>query len=119
MNHSTASAGRMVRPEVAVGFPRLSPPPVPLPQGTRLDLLRGMLIRLEDVTPAGQHYLMEKVLPLLRREALEPNKHVRPCDLEVIARSLDELEHEASRLAPDPGAFGRKAQVLVDVFALA
>ncbi len=84
-----------------------------------MDLLRGMLSRLVDVTPAGQHYLMSKVLPLLRSEALDPDARFRPQHRELITRSLDELEHEIGRVAPDPGAFDRKAQVLVSVFALA
>lgn len=84
-----------------------------------MDLLRGMLTRLVDVTLGGQHYLMSKVLPLLRREALDPSARFRPQHPNLIMRSLDELEHEAARVAPDPGAFGRKAQILVDVFALA
>jgi hypothetical protein len=85
----------------------------------RLDLLRGMLCRLEDATSAGQHYLMEKVLPLLHREARDRNTTFRPSDLEVINRSLEDLEHEASRMAPDMTNFGQKAQILVDVFAIA
>jgi hypothetical protein len=90
-----------------------------VPPEERLDLLRGMLCRLEDATSAGQHYLMEKVLPLLRREALDPTKKFRPSDLDAINRSLADLEHEASRVAPDPRSFGQKAQLLADVFAIA
>ena len=78
-----------------------------------------MLCRLEDATPAGQHYLMEKVLPLLRGEALDPGRHFRASDLVIINGYLNDLEHEASRVAPDRSTFGQKAQILVDVFALA
>jgi len=92
---------------------------VPLLAEERLDLLRGMLCRLADATSAGQQYLMEKFLPLLRTEALDPGKKFRPGDLDVITRSLADLEHEASRVAPDPSTFGHKAQLLVDVFAIA
>jgi hypothetical protein len=92
---------------------------VPLAPDARLDLLRGMLCRLEDATSAGRHYLMDKVLPLLRREALDRNTTFRPGDLEIINRSLADLEHEAARVAPDPTSFGQKAQILVDVFAIA
>jgi len=92
---------------------------VPLAPEARLDLLRGMLSRMEDATSAGRHYLMDKVLPLLRREALDPSKRFRQSDLAVISRSLQDLEHEASRVAPDPSTFSQKAQILVDVFAVA
>lgn len=91
----------------------------PLARETRLDLLRGMLCRLDDATAAGQQYLMTKVVPLLRGEALDTAKRLRPRDLEVITRSLDELEHEALRMAPDPGIFTEKAQILIDAFAVA
>ena len=83
-----------------------------------IDVLRGILTRLEDMKPGGQYYLMAKVLPLLRREALDPSKRFRPRDLDVITRSLDELEHEAARVSPDSSTFGKKAQILVDVLAL-
>lgn len=118
VNQSMASAV----PTLAPGFGAIAPrtlPAVPLARDTRLDLLRGMLCRLEDVTPAGQHYLMAKVIPLLRQEALDPNKRFRPGDLSIINRSLEDLEHEAGRVAPDPGSFSQKAQILVDVLALA
>ncbi len=92
---------------------------VPLARHERLDLLRGMLARLEDATPAGQTYMMTKILPLLRREALDPTARFKSLHLDLIMRSLDELEHETSRISPDAVAFDRRAQILVDVFALA
>lgn len=88
-----------------------------LTRGATIDLLRGMLMQLQQVTPAGLHYLMGKVLPLLRQEALDPTWQCRPGDVDVIARSLNELEHEAARVAPDPSTFGYTAQRLVDVLA--
>lgn len=92
---------------------------VPLPRHERLDLLRGMLERLEDATPAGQGYMMTKILPLLRREALDPAARFEHAQQALVTRSLDELEHETSRVCPDLAAFDRKAQILIDVFSLA
>ena len=89
----------------------------PLTRSATIDLLRGMLTRIEDVTPAGLHYLMGKVLPLLRQEALDPTWRCPACEVDVITRSLDELEHEASRVAPNAATFSHKAQRLVDVLA--
>lgn len=60
---------------------------------------------------------MTKVLPLRRRVALDSAGNVRSDDLAVINRSLNELEHEASRVAPDPNAFGEKAHVVLDRLA--
>jgi len=120
VNQPTASAIPLLSPRLGAIAPQMLSA---LTRGreTRLDLelVRGMLCRLEDVTPAGQHYLMAKMIPLLRREALDPNKKFRPSDLDVVNRSLEDLEHEASRVAPDLAAFSKKAQILVDVLALA
>jgi hypothetical protein len=117
VNQSTTSMVRNLEPEIAAGLPRMPPASVPLARSTRLELLRGMLCQLEDATSAGQRYLMTKVVPLLRREALDPAGSVRSNDLAVINRSLNELEHEASRVAPDPNAFGEKAHGLLDRLA--
>lgn len=118
MNQSMVDTSRTVQPVF-----RAVPPQIvavaPLARSERMDLLRGMLSRLADATPGGQYNLMSKVLPLLRREALEPCARFQPAHRELIMRSLEELEHEAGRVAPDPGVFDRKAQILVDVFALA
>jgi hypothetical protein len=120
VNQPTASAIPLLSPRLGAIAPRMLSAVTP-GRETRLDLelLRGMLCRLEDVTPAGQHYLMAKMIPLLRREALAPNKTFRPSDLDVVNRSLEDLEHEASRMAPDLAAFSQKARILVDVLALA
>jgi hypothetical protein len=118
MNPPTASAARNVLPPVGAVASR-AVFAVPLAPEARLDLLRGMLCQLEDATLAGQHYLMEKVLPLLRRVARDSSQRLRPGELDVVYRSLEDLEHEAARLAPDPSTFGQKAQILVDVFAIA
>jgi hypothetical protein len=118
VDQSTVSAMRIVSPGLVAGASRALWS-VPLAHETKLDLLRGMLCRLDDVTSAGQQYLMAKVLPLLRQEAVDQSGRFRPRDLEVVTRSLDELEHEVSRVAPDPSIFGEKAQILVDVLALA
>jgi hypothetical protein len=107
-----------MNPSMTSTSPTLQPPFAAVPRSVRLDLLRGMLGRLLDVPRGGQHYLMDKVLPLLRREALDPTAHLRPDQSELIMRSLDELEHEAACMAPDPDLFGRRAQVLLDVLAL-
>lgn len=99
--------------------PSRRPPFASVPPGRheRLDLLRGMLATLEDATPVGQTYMMTNILPLLREEALDPTARFKSLQVDLIMRSLDELEHETSRIWPDAVAFDRRAQILVDVFA--
>ncbi len=116
MNQATMAVGSVSSGLGAV-IP-LTSSAAPLAREARLDLLRGMLVRLAEATPAGQYYLMAKVLPLLHEEASERGQRFRLRDRELITRLLDDLEREASRLAPDPTIFTGKAQILVDVLAL-
>jgi hypothetical protein len=88
-------------------------------RGQRIGVLRGMLGGLERLTPTRLQTQMEDIVRLLRSEALDPTAHFRPSQRHVVVRSLDDLEHELSRQAPDAGSFDRKAQILIDVFAIA
>ena len=73
-------------------------------------------IRLE-ITPAGRPYLIAKVLPLLRREAFDSGGRSDLTDRQIIVRSTEQLEREASRVAPDPHVFERTAWILVEKLA--
>jgi hypothetical protein len=119
MNQSTANAVRVGHFDQPPALVRPALASVPLPHRDRMEVLQGMLRRLEDVTPAGQQYLMAKVVPLLRREAIDQAGRFQRSELTTIEQSLDRLEHEASRLAPNVGVFSQRAQILADVFALA
>jgi hypothetical protein len=85
----------------------------------RIGVLRGMLGGLERLTPTRRQTQMEDIVRLLRSEALDPTAQFRPSQRQVVVRSLDDLEHELWQQAPDAGTFDRKAQILIDVFAIA
>jgi uncharacterized protein (DUF1778 family) len=89
------------------------------PREARMGLLRQMLVSLEDATTGGHGYLMAKVLILFRRELLELDARFTTDQRALVDHALDELEHEAARLSPEPLAFQRGARTLVDLFALA
>jgi hypothetical protein len=76
-----------------------------------------MLERLKDTTPAGRHYLIAKVLSVLRREALESAESCDLTDRQMIVQSMEQLEREASRVAPDPRIFENTAWILVENLA--
>jgi hypothetical protein len=84
----------------------------------RVSLMREMLGAIEDATPGGQRYLMTKLLTLFRHEALHPGARFGARELGIVNRALSDLEHEAARIALDPSAYERRAQILLDVFAL-
>lgn len=87
--------------------------PVATERRVRIDLLRGMLEASQQRTP------LEDILRLLRYEALDPGAHFEANQRRIVVQSLDDLEHEVSRLDPDRTHFERKAQILIDVLAIA
>ena len=89
-------------------------PTEPAASSLRLDAVREILRALDTATPAGQQHLMMKVLGLLRREAPAHDHWVGDQAWSKIAAALDELAREASRLAPDSGAFTRHATAVAD-----
>jgi hypothetical protein len=58
---------------------------------------------------------MEDILRLLRHAALDPAAQLGPTQGQVVVQSLDDLEHEVSRLDPDRSRFDRTAQILIDL----
>ena len=79
----------------------------------RIDLLRGML------GGPWQDKPLEDIVRLLRHEALDPAARFEATQRRTVVQSLDDLEHEVSRLDPDWSHFERKAQILIDVLAIA
>jgi hypothetical protein len=78
-----------------------------------LEVTCELLGALEQVTRFGQSPLMRKVLDILRREALRPDLRLEKPEVAAVMGAIEDLEHEAARLAPDSAAFNRRAQVVV------
>ncbi len=85
----------------------------------RLVLLREMLESMVDATPAGQRYIMSKVVRVLRDEALRPDARFTVGDRAIVNRSLEDLEHELARIAPDVEGFDSPARILIEILSLA
>ncbi|HVY40028.1 MAG TPA: hypothetical protein VHM31_18945 [Polyangia bacterium] len=77
----------------------------------RIDHLRGMLAEPQPTTA------MEEILRLLRHEALDPAAQFESTQGQVVVQSLDDLEHEVSRLDPDRTRFDRQVRILIDVLS--
>jgi hypothetical protein len=80
----------------------------------RLDAVKDILTALETATPAGQQYLMGKVLGLLRHQAPTRDHWIDDRQWSQIAGAFDALAYEANRLAPDADAFSRHATTLAE-----
>jgi hypothetical protein len=89
------------------------------PRQERAGLLREMLRAIDDATPAGQRYLMTKVLALFRREVASLVAGFSTRQRKVVDRMLGFLQLEAARMAPDAAAFEQRGQLLVDVLSVA
>src|SRR6185312_5309044 len=77
--------------------------------GIMKDLMRGMAL----VTLVGQGHAMNKVLVLLRREALRLEPPVAADDLASFSNAMTELEHEVGRIAPSPSVFNQHIEVAI------
>jgi len=64
----------------------------------------------------GQGHAMNKILVLLRREALRLTPPVAAEDLASLSNAMTELEHEVGRSAPRPGVFNRHVEVAIGAF---
>jgi len=82
-----------------------------------LSISTEMLGSLTDATPAGQRYLMIKIVNLLRDEALRPSVSCTVGEGELVSRCLADLEHALARLAPDIGAFDASARILIEILS--
>jgi hypothetical protein len=89
-------------------------PTEPAVSRLRLDAVREILRALDTATSAGQQHMMMKVLGLLRHETPARDNWVGDQQWGRIAAALDALAREASRLAPDTGAFTRHATAVAD-----
>ncbi|HVT09244.1 MAG TPA: hypothetical protein VHO67_17410 [Polyangia bacterium] len=77
----------------------------------RIDHLRDMLADPKPITR------MEEIIRLLRHEALDPAAQFESTQGQVVVQSLDDLEHEVSRLDPDRSHFDRQVRLLIDVLS--
>jgi hypothetical protein len=78
---------------------------------TQLGIVAEMLAALETQTTAGQRHTMGKVVGILA-----PHVGRRASVRLRMARTIDELAHEAGRLVPDAPLFRHHAELVV--FAL-
>jgi hypothetical protein len=62
---------------------------------------------------------MNKIIKLLRTEALRPTASFTVGECELVNRCLGDLEHELARLAPDIEAFDAPARILIEILLLA
>jgi len=85
----------------------------------RLSVLREMLGSMSDATPLGRGYLTNKIVNLLRNEALRPNASFTVGERELVNRCLEDLEHELGQIAPDIEAFDARARTLIEILSLA
>jgi hypothetical protein len=82
-------------------------PTVTSPRDRALTAIDDMLDRLETVTRAGQQHLMVKIVEVLTTHPL-----ITAAGPFVTTR-LDDLRREASKAAPDGGAFAHATRALL------
>ena len=99
---------------------RLSPP-VARPPGLnelRLEIVRQMLVDLETITVAGQHFTMDKVIGLLEREVAAAEMALSELQRRGLRRALADLGREHGRQLPDVDVFVVRARMIADTLSL-
>jgi hypothetical protein len=79
----------------------------------RLGILKELMGAVDLVTLAGRAQLMNKMLIILRREALCLESPVAVADLASLSNAMMELEHEVGRVAPVPSVFKRHVEIAI------
>ena len=83
----------------------------------RLEIAGELLAALDAATGAGQSYLMNRVLGIIREELLWPDLRLTGPQLAKVMATASDLEHEVARLAPNPGEFRSRAYGVLEVLS--
>ncbi len=79
----------------------------------RFGILRELMRAVDLVTLAGRAHVMDKMLIILRHEALRLESPIAVADLTSLSNAMMELEHEVGRLAPTPSVFNRHVEIAI------
>jgi hypothetical protein len=79
----------------------------------RFGMLKELMRAVDLVTLAEREPVMNKMLIILRREALGLDTPIAASDLASLSSAMTELEHEAGRVAPTPSVFNRHVAVAI------
>jgi hypothetical protein len=85
----------------------------------QLGVVRHMLRDLETATMAGRPYVMGKIVAVLECELRGQALPVTQQEMRVVARALDELAFQSTRVAPDIQLFRRRVELLLDLLEVA
>jgi hypothetical protein len=80
----------------------------------RFGMLKELMRTVDLVTLAGRAHVMNKMLIILRREALRLESPIAAADLASLSNAMMELEHEVGRMAPAPSVFNRHVEIAID-----
>jgi hypothetical protein len=105
----TAEEKKLMTPATLVGSP-LTTAEIGIPVDERFATLEELMRSLELVTSAEREHVMNRMLIILRREALGLDAPISAADLASLSNAITELEHEAGRFAPVPRLFNRNVE---------
>ena len=79
----------------------VSPARARSPVGWRLGVIADLVAELETATVAGQHYVMDKMVALLREEANGSSPSLSQLEQKLALRAIEDLDREQHRRLPD------------------
>jgi hypothetical protein len=97
----------------------LDPPPPPVVEALsgQLAVIREMLSTLENLTTAGQHHIMGKVVDFLQLQVWRAAHAARPGSRQALIDMVGHLRREANRLLPSVETFTDRAEHLVTMLS--
>jgi hypothetical protein len=84
-----------------------------MPLESRIRVLKDLMRGMDLATLVGRGLAMNKMLVLLRREALRLEPPVAAEDLASLSNAMTDLEHEVGRIAPSPSIFNQHVEVAI------
>jgi hypothetical protein len=100
-----------------VGSKTAAAPDRQVSSAERLEIAGELLEALDEATGAGQAHLMRRILGIIREEILWPALWLSGPWLATVMATVGDLEHEVSRLAPDPAEFRRRASGVLELLS--
>ena len=85
------------------------------PFGVQLDVIREMLLSMDELPSAGQRYTMTKIVAFVAERIRRGGLAVSRQNEAMLTELLEHLTRESNRLMPDARHFNQCAEDLVDL----
>ena len=90
-----------------------------MPLSERVGIVEELLVVLTQATRSGQRHVMCRVLDILKGDILRPTVCLTETQVVAVMAAVTDLQHEATRPAPDIALFCAGARSMIDILSIA